>query len=1283
MMLNRFIVIGFAMGLMCGPLSAKPRIIFDTDMDSDFDDAGALAVLHALADKGECEILAVMHSTSTAWSVGVIDAINTYYHRGDLPIGARKRTDNDNRSSYAEKIAKDTSRFKHNVTDWNHKDVTQAKVLYKSILSKQNDQSTTIVTVGPYLNLLDLLNDPEAVALIRKKVKLLSIMGGHFNPPGHTEWNISQKGRYEDGPKAGKAVIERWPTPVMWSDVHIGVRLPTGKRLQYTAQDNPVREAYRLALHNKWRDHASWDQTAVLFAVRGLRDYWLACTTGRPVMYQDQDGNWATDWPASPDSNHAYLRLKKGSAELAKIIEDLMIAPPVMPTPLSVKDGPHKSKCGGPRDAGRSVKTSADSVAFPGTDWEETAPEAQGVDSAKLESAVEFLKNNTPHDGVKRLVIVRNGQIIWKGDQADRRQRVWSVTKAFTSTAHGLLIDDGKCTLDTLAKDYNPKLAQHYPTVTLRHLATMTSGIDSVGGSYDCDAEGRCDRNALADPLPPFFPPGTKYQYWDEATQQYGFVLTKIAGEPLHDLLQRRILGPIGIQEVGWQPDETRKVPNWTGGLEISASDLARFGHLFLNRGRWNGNQLISAEWVDAATSVQVPPSIPDALPTSNRKGSGVYGYHWWPNGTRPDGTRRWQHAPQGTYGRSGHNNNDLFVLPAWNMVIVRLGLDERKSSGGFPITNATYSEFFKRVSEAILDPIVEGDRRVWHPLTVNLRGPAASETDDDPNPFLDYGLQVTFSGPSGQKYDVAGFFDGDGHGDGSGNVWRVRFTPDQSGTWHYKTSFRQGDKVAISLDPNDGKPIALDGKAGSFEVAPRDPKAPGHLKWGRLEYVGRHYLKFKDGPYWIRGGTDSPENLLAYDGFDNTPPSHRYAAHAEDWRPGDPDWDAGKGRAIVGTLNYLAAKRVNSVYFLTMNIGGDGGDVWPWAGSPNPKGSARNDNLHFDISKLKQWETVLAHAQRKGIFLHFVLNEAEKPNKQELDNGELGTERKLYYRELIARFGHHLALEWNLCEEYNIGFDLGHDRVRQFADYLKAIDPYDHPIAVHSARDPLKALQFTFGDERFSLTSIQLGQRKIDSLTEQFREATAKAGRPLPISMDEFTLDKGQEKGHIPVDDAERWRKEKLWPTYLSGGNIEFILGDLLKTDSFKTPERDRLWDYVWYARRFMEENLPFWEMEPADELLAGAATITATQNRGRQRYEIGAQVFARPGAVYAVYLPDTTTTGRIDLSDVTGTVELRWFNPRRGRFEGDAVSVRGGKKVSLGSPPTDVGQDWTVLIK
>ena len=201
-----------------------------------------------------------------------------------------------------------------------------------------------------------------------------------------------------------------------------------------------------------------------------------------------------------------------------------------------------------------------------------------------------------------------------------------------------------------------------------------------------------------------------------------------------------------------------------------------------------------------------------------------------------------------------------------------------------------------------------------------------------------------------------------------------------------------------------------LSNLTGSFHVSPRDPDAPGFLKWGRLAYVGQHYLKFHDGPFWLRGGTDEPEDLLAYAGFDHTPPKHRYAEHEADWHEGDPDWGPGRGRAIIGALNYLASQHVNSIYFLTMNVGGDGKDVWPWTGPINPRGSKDNDNRHFDVAKLNQWETVFSHAQRLGIFLHFVFNEAEAANKRELDDGELGPERKLYYREMLARFGHHLA---------------------------------------------------------------------------------------------------------------------------------------------------------------------------------------------------------------------------------------------------------------------------------
>jgi len=595
----------------------------------------------------------------------------------------------------------------------------------------------------------------------------------------------------------------------------------------------------------------------------------------------------------------------------------------------------------------------------------------------------------------------------------------------------------------------------------------------------------------------------------------------------------------------------------------------------------------------------------------------------------------------------------------------------------------------------------------VWEPLTYDFYGPEHSETDSDPNPFLDYRLQVTFTAPSGQPMRaeglrfpvpsgtslvVPGYFDGDGNGGPRGNVWRVRFTPTEPGAWTYRVSFRQGPGVAIDLNPNAGEPVAFDGKSGSITIRPCDPAAPGVYKWGLLEYVGAHYLKFRDGPYWIKTGLDEPENLLAYEGFANTRGSHRYADHARHWRPGDPDWEEGK--ALIGALNYLADQHVNSIYFLTMNIGGDGKDVWPFAGElRDRKGSPDNDNLHYDVQKLGQWNTVFRHAQERGLVLHFVLNEAEEANKRELDDGELGPERKLYYRELVARFAHHPALQWNLCEEYNIGgLNLGHDRVRAFADYLAALDPYGHPITVHSAGDPVKELAFTFGDPRFSLTSIQLNQRRIDLVTEAVRQATIDAGRPLPVALDEFTVDIGTNKSHIPADRPDEHRRQKLWPTLMSGGTIEFILEGLLRVDRFDTPERAKLWEYCWHARKFMEENLPFWEMEPADELVEGAATIDVGIGGGKPS-PMGPQVFAKAGEVYAVYLPSTSETGRIQLDAARGPYTRRWYNPRTGEFAGSTEDVdpqkhspiREGAPVAvpIGGPPSDPNEDWVVLFR
>ena len=159
--------------------------------------------------------------------------------------------------------------------------------------------------------------------------------------------------------------------------------------------------------------------------------------------------------------------------------------------------------------------------------------------------------------------------------------------------------------------------------------------------------------------------------------------------------------------------------------------------------------------------------------------------------------------------------------------------------------------------------------------------------------------------------------------------------------------------------------------------MRPSDKTAPDFRALGRLQYVGRHHLRFAGtGDYFLKLGTDSPETLLAYADFDGTPrqkpavPLKTYAPHVQDWAPGDPIWKDGKGKGLIGAVNYLASRGVNAMSFLTYNAGGDGDNVWPFVAS--------DDKFHYDVSKLDQWRVVFDHAQQKGIYLHFKLQETE-----------------------------------------------------------------------------------------------------------------------------------------------------------------------------------------------------------------------------------------------------------------------------------------------------------------
>jgi len=574
---------------------------------------------------------------------------------------------------------------------------------------------------------------------------------------------------------------------------------------------------------------------------------------------------------------------------------------------------------------------------------------------------------------------------------------------------------------------------------------------------------------------------------------------------------------------------------------------------------------------------------------------------------------------------------------------------------------------------------LIQGELRRWHRITLTFEGPQTSE-EATPNPFRHYRLNVTFTHTSsGKRYSVPGFYAADGNAAessaSSGNKWRAHFAPDEAGEWRFLASFRAGEDAALSLDPAAGNPTAFDGAAGSFRVLATNKTAPDLRAKGLLAYVGAHHLRFAGtGEHYLKGGADSPENFLAYHEFDGTfdsdgdsgsykkvgPFIHKYEPHRKDWRPGDPSWQGGKGKGILGALNYLAAKGMNSVYFLTYNLdGGDGRDTWMWT-SP----AARD---RFDSSKLDQWEIVFSHMDRQGILMHVVTQETE--NDRALGGGpDLNAVRRLYYRELCARFAHHLALVWNLGEENNTS---DKDR-KEIARYIRSLDVYGHPITVHTHNNrQLAFYDGLLGDPFFEATSIQGAMQNYNRDAIVLRQRTAAAGRRWVIFGDEQPP---ASHGVLPDQadpDHDVPRTQALWGNLLGGGGgVEWYFGSSYPHMDINCEDwrsRDRLWDQTRYALELFHRHLPFWEMEPNNDLASGAP---------------GALVLARGQEIVAVYLP---RGGNASLLLADGLYSVRWYNPRAGGplLPGSLQSIRGPGVRAIGTPPADPDKDWLALVR
>ena len=279
------------------------KVIFETDMSTDVDDVGALAVLHALADSGEAEILAVSFNEAHPSAANAICAINTWYNRGDIPIGIYKGdlTDPDE-SSYLDALAN----FPHNLPAT---PIPSSLELYRQVLGEQPDNSVTIISVGFLNNLYDLLKaDPD---LITQKVTELVVMAVLIDDPYNTvRHGLIDKSEY---------VIHNWPTPLVISQ-H-GESVHTGARLSGTPAENPVREAFYQRFNGQYKGRSSWDQLAVLYGVRGLSAYFTEITEGKGRLSNGYEWEMKSGF-------RSYLDPRLSDSEYVRIVEDLMIKPP-------------------------------------------------------------------------------------------------------------------------------------------------------------------------------------------------------------------------------------------------------------------------------------------------------------------------------------------------------------------------------------------------------------------------------------------------------------------------------------------------------------------------------------------------------------------------------------------------------------------------------------------------------------------------------------------------------------------------------------------------------------------------------------------------------------------------------------------------------------------------------------------------------------------------------------------------------------------------------------------
>jgi len=307
------------------PQEQEPaKIIFDTDFGPDYDDVGALAFLHAMADSGKVEILATVSCNRHELVGPCIEVLNTYFGRPGLPLGAPQST-GVNLGAWQHWPDTLVAKYPHRVRST--AELPDAVAIYRKILYAQPDTSVTIVTVGFLTNLAGLLkSQPDSLCpftgadLVSRKVKRMVSMAGRF--PGGREFNIHMDSA------ASLYVFNHWPTPVIFTGFEVGWEIRTGLRLIASDVPNsPVRDVFHICIPMAKEDRfgrMSWDETAVLIAIYGTKGFF---STVRGTLTVNADGS--NGWTNDPAGKHTYVVQKMPVDQMSRFIEDRMMHLPV------------------------------------------------------------------------------------------------------------------------------------------------------------------------------------------------------------------------------------------------------------------------------------------------------------------------------------------------------------------------------------------------------------------------------------------------------------------------------------------------------------------------------------------------------------------------------------------------------------------------------------------------------------------------------------------------------------------------------------------------------------------------------------------------------------------------------------------------------------------------------------------------------------------------------------------------------------------------------------------